>query len=82
MLEAFAIERASWELNTSVGYPIAGGTAYTMMYLVRDGLVEVEPNTGVEISGLPSYELVTLTDAGVEVVRRMQKALLIDDSME
>lgn len=79
VLEGFAAMPAA-ERETA-GLPIAGGTAYTMMYLVRDGLVDVIPNRGITIGGLPPWEMVVLTPKGADAVGRMQGAQLIDPSL-
>lgn len=63
------------------GLPIPGGTAYTIMYLVQDGLVYVQPMQGVTIGGLPPYELVGLTPKGAEAVRRLRSAQVIDPAV-
>ena len=82
ILEAFALNHSAEALNTLLGFPIPGGTGYTMMYLVKDGLVSVTPNKGISIGGLPPYEIVTLTHKGIDVVKRMQNALAIDSASE
>ena len=77
ILEAFALDDRP--LTTNNAWPIPGGTAYTVMYLERDGLITVHPNNGISIGGLPPYELVALTSRGIEVVRRMRNALVIEE---
>jgi len=79
ILEAFARELA--EPTTETGFPIPGGTSYTVMYLVQDGLVLVEPSLGLTLNGLPPWELVLLTPKGVEVVTRLRSNMLLDDSV-
>lgn len=76
ILEAFATIPDS-QLTERV-LPIPGGTGYTVMYLVKDGLVRVQPNTAISIGGLPPYELVELTDKGVAAVKRLRNAQRID----
>lgn len=79
MLEAFASEPPEyWEGRY---FPIAGGTSYTMMYLVKDGLVEIESNSGIVMSGIPAWESVSLTPKGIEVVRRLKEAQAIDGTV-
>lgn len=78
ILEAFAMNFPPGQLNSSVALPIPGGTSYTMMYLEHDGLVVVTPNQGISIGGLPPWELVTLTQKGIQVVHRMQDAKRIE----
>lgn len=80
ILEAFA--RDPTPPTTNDGLPIPGGTKYTMMYLVQDGLVRVEPNRQILLGGVPPWELVILTDKGVEVVNRMRSNLLIDPEVD
>lgn len=80
MLAAFA-EWSDEELNTH-GLPIQGGSGYTVMYLVKDGLVEVVLNSGLTIGDLPPYELVVLTPKGRDAVRRLRRAQRIDPSLE
>lgn len=61
--------------------PIPGGTSYTVSYLLRDGLVIVEPNDQISIGGLPPYELVELTQKGIDAVRRLRSAQRIDSTL-
>jgi len=79
ILEAFAIQDVP--PAPGFGLPIPGGTSYTMMYLKKDGLVTVHPNTGISIGGLPPWELVVLTEKGRATVERMRNALLIEEAL-
>jgi len=80
ILEAFT-QVPDAELG-SVGLPIPGGTAYTVMYLVKDDLVTVNPNRQISIGGLPPYEIVSLTRKGVDAVGRLRTAQRIDPSLD
>lgn len=80
ILEAFAANAPF--LLDKIELPIPGGMRYTVMYLVRDGLIEVESKSGVIISGLPAHETVFLTEKGIQVVRRMQEAQKIEETTE
>lgn len=82
MLEVFALDQTVPLDNPAAGFPIPGGTGYTMMYLKLDGLVNIVPNNAISIGGLPPYEVVTLTPKGADVVRRMRSAMLIDADAE
>ena len=79
ILEAFA--NLPGQPEPDAGFPIPGGTAYTMMYLVKDGLVTVHPNNGISLGGLPPYEIVVLTERGLATVERMRSARLIEDAL-
>lgn len=80
ILEAFT-QVPDAQLGTG-GLPIPGGTAYTVMYLEKDGLVTVNPNRHISIGGLPPYELVWLTPKGIEAVRRLRTAQRMDPGLD
>lgn len=79
VLETFVVDPGPPNMQNSL--PIPGGTSYTMLYLVRDGLVTVTPNSGISIGGLPPYELVRLTAKGVDAVNRMRDASTLDEAI-
>jgi hypothetical protein len=79
ILEAFA--NLTVDPKPDEGFPIPGGAAYTMMYLVKDGLVQVQPNNAISLGGLPPYEIVTLTEKGRSTVERMRSARLIEEGL-
>lgn len=79
VLEAFA-QMPDGELSLN-GLPIPGGTRYTVMYLLQDGLVMIRPGRGVPINGVPTFELVCLTDLGIEAVRRLRTARDLDPTV-
>lgn len=64
-----------------VGLPIPGGTGYTVMYLVADGLIQIQPNDSLRVGGLPPFELVVLTQKGIAAVVRMRSAQRIDPTL-
>lgn len=78
VLEAFAFTEPP--LTTQHSLIIPGGGSYTLLYLEKDGLVEITPNLSVTLGSVPLQEHVSLTEAGIEVVERLRGALAIDEA--
>jgi hypothetical protein len=73
VLETFALE-ANHPDPLSLRLVIPGASQFLLMYLIRDGIVNVEPYGGVWMNGIPAQDQVSLTPAGVALVKQMVTA--------
>ncbi|WP_433953592.1 HNH endonuclease [Curtobacterium flaccumfaciens] len=62
------------EPNTTTGLVIPGASRFLIMFLLKDGIVSIQPGGDFFMNGIPAHEEIRLTEAGVELVRQMVSA--------
>ncbi|WP_300267183.1 HNH endonuclease signature motif containing protein [Microbacterium sp.] len=80
VLQMFLLNADVHKLDDAPMMTVAGGLRFLFYALVKDGVVDLHPVTGISMNGIPSHDVLVLTAKGAKIVDRMRDAELIGDA--